>query len=139
MAIKASQCLQSGTCFNEGLLSDYFLSLIFRKSNQKYFQTAATRLVIFILHSRAMAPKCPLTIGNTGWRDTDPGSYSLLWASHFTTGSSMHWPEVDPALDPVLEVQTWCDLKWGGGAVPTHSHCIHFYFPKNKEGLFQHT
>lgn len=45
LAIKASQCLESGTCFNKGLLADYILSLIFRKSNQKYFRTSATRLV----------------------------------------------------------------------------------------------
>lgn len=61
-------------------------------------------------NNRAQAPQ-PL---KTLWlerADTDSRNCSLPRASHITIGSSIHWPELDPALDPVLEIQVLCDLK----------------------------
>lgn len=70
LAIKASQCLESRTCFNKGLLGDYFLSSIFRKSNQNYYQRAATRLVT--LHFTFQSHGAQVSLNHWkhgGWRE----------------------------------------------------------------------
>lgn len=91
-----------------------FLSLIFRKSNQKYFQTAATRLVTLRFAFQSNGAQVPLN----HWRrwlervDTDPGSHSLPWASPFTTGSSVHWQK--QTLHWILCWKSRLGVIWSG-------------------------
>lgn len=71
LAIKALHCLESGTYFcNKGFLADCFLSLIFSKSNRKYFQAAATRLVTLHCVFQSNGAHVPLNHWkDCGWRE----------------------------------------------------------------------